>query len=186
MPFSAQYYNGSDSDGDGVITNCPAPGPGEECAGDADSDGIPDYLDNDSLDNAQTAKTGLIDTHPPGRRGDVSDRAAQRGRGERSLPQSAMTCPCPYKVLTAIPTATQISNTLVWVSLPVPAGGSITLTLVAQAPLSTTTLYTVTNRFVGSLPAEFLFNQIPERVAPVLTVAPYIYYMPVVRMSPLG
>ncbi len=181
----AQYYNGSDSDGDGVITNCPTPGLNEECAGDSDSDGIPDYLDNDSLDNAQTQKlVSHTRIHP----GDtVTYEIALHNSGVVTLtPTITDDVPSPLHIVTAVPSGTQTSNTLVWSGVIVPPSSSVTLTLVAMAPLSTTTLYTVTNHFVGSLPAEFSFNQIPERTSPVLTVAPYIYYMPIVMTAPTG
>ena len=177
----AQYYNGSDSDGDGVITNCPTPGLNEECAGDSDSDGIPDYLDNDSLDNAQTQKLASHTRIHPG--DTVTYEIALHNSGVVTLtPTITDDVPSPLHIVTAVPSGTQTSNILVWSGVIVPPSSSVTLTLVAMAPLSTT-LYTVTNHFVGSLPAEFSFNQIPERTSPMLTVAPYIYYMPIVMTA---
>ena len=174
----AQYYNGSDSDGDGIITNCPTPALGQECAGDADSDGILDYLDNDSLDNAQTEK--LVSATSVHTGSPVTFEIVLHNAGVVTLtPTITDVVPAPLQIDSSVPAAMQTGNTLVWPDVEVPPGEIITLTVVASGPFSGTLPYTVTNQFVGGLPAAFSFNQLPARSAPTLTVSPYTYYMPI-------
>jgi sugar lactone lactonase YvrE len=46
-------YRDADDDGDGILTHCPLPGTGQECMGDQDGDGIPDYLDSSNANALQ-------------------------------------------------------------------------------------------------------------------------------------
>ena len=175
----AQYYNGSDTDGDGVITNCPTPGPGQECASDSDNDGIPAYLDNDGLNNGQTQK--LVSPAMVRVGSLVTYEIVLHNTSVVTLtPTITDEVPAPLQIVSAVPSGTQTSNTLVWSGVEVPPGTLVTITLVTRAPYSGTVPYTVTNSFAGVLPAEFSYNRLPVRTAPVLVVSPYYCYVPIV------
>jgi uncharacterized repeat protein (TIGR01451 family) len=162
-----------------VITNCPTPGPGQECAGDSDNDGIPDYLDNDGLNNGQTQK--LVSPASVHVGSLVTYEIVLHNTSVVTLtPTITDEVPAPLQIVTAVPSGTQTSNTLVWSGVDVPPGTLVTITLVTRAPYSGTVPYTVTNNFAGVLPAEFSYNRLPVRTAPVLVVSPYYCYVPVV------
>ena len=159
-----------DDDGDGIPTNCSATPPaGTECMGDKDGDGIVDYLDNDSLNNAESKKTGPA-TAQTGEL--VTYTLVLSNSGVVTLtPTIVDDVPANLVVSGGTPAASaQVGNKLTWIGLAIAPKARLTLVIATIASASTTA-YTVTNRFTATLPASFgnnvfVSNQITTTISP--------------------
>ena len=136
-----------DDDGDGIPTQCPTPTTGE-CKGDEDGDGIVDYLDNDSLRRGGSVKTAAATIQGGAV---LTYSIVLHNVGAVALtPIVTDNVPVSLTILSASPLAAIVGQQVVWTNVSVPAGGTVTLTLVTRA-MATRVGYTVSNNFAASV-----------------------------------